>query len=165
MQTKILSLCTLLMALGIQGQNEKETVDRLLDQWHLAASRADFDGYFGPMARDATYLGTDASENWKVEAFKAFAKPYFDQGKGWTFQAVERNIYVAESGKFAWFDELLDSPHMKFCRGSGLLKKENGQWKIAHYVLSIVVPNALVDEVVKIKTPMDDSLLRELRDR
>jgi hypothetical protein len=29
----------------------------------------------------------------------------------------------------AWFDELLDT-QMKICRGSGILVKENKQWKI-----------------------------------
>src|SRR5690606_131375 len=165
MRNNLFFLYLLAMAPALYGQGEKESLDRLLDQWHLAASRADFGGYFGPMAQDAVYIGTDASENWPLEEFKAFTKPYFDKGKGWTFKAVERNIYVDPSGNFAWFDELLHSPHMKLCRGSAMLKKENGQWKIAHYVLSIVVPNALVGEVVKLKAPLDDSLLRETRGR
>lgn len=157
-------LCLALLALGAQGQQrEREKLDHLLSQWHLAASRADFDDYFDAMAQDAVYLGTDATERWTLEAFKAFVRPYFEQGRGWTFEAVERNIQLDGSGNLAWFDELLDSPHMKICRGSGLLKKENGQWKIAHYVLSIVVPNALVGEVVRLKAPRDGKLLKELK--
>ena len=52
---------------------------------------------------------------------------------------------------------------MKICRGSGVLKKVNGQWKIAHYVLSIAVPNEYVDELVQIKKEKDDQLLLELK--
>lgn len=153
------------LAPALYGQGERDSLDRLLDQWHLAASRADFEGYFGPMAQDAVYIGTDPSEHWTLSEFRAFVKPYFEKGRGWTFQAVERNVFVDPGGNFAWFDEVLDSPHMKLCRGSGLLKKENGQWKLAHYVLSILVPNALVGEVVGLKAPMDDALLKEKRDR
>jgi hypothetical protein len=41
--------------------------------------------------------------------FQAFAKPFFDRGKAWSFKAIERHIYVDKSGKMAWFDELLST--------------------------------------------------------
>jgi hypothetical protein len=54
----------------------------------------------------------------------------------------------------AWFDELLDSASYGECRGSGVVRKEGGQWKIAHYNLSIPVPNALAKKIVEeIKSP------------
>ena len=114
------------------------------------------------MTQDGVFIGTDAMENWQNDEFRAFSKPYFDQGKAWSFTAVQRNIYLSEDGTFAWFDELLDT-QMKICRGSGVLKKVNGQWKIAHYVLSIAVPNDNVSELIKIKEEKDDQLLQELR--
>jgi hypothetical protein len=52
---------------------------------------------------------------------------------------------------------------MKICRGSGVLRKENGKWKIAHYVLSIAVPNEFVDELVKLKGEKDSLLLNQLK--
>jgi len=52
---------------------------------------------------------------------------------------------------------------MKICRGSGVLKKQNGKWKIAHYVLSIAIPNEKTDEVVKIKSDFDDKLIGKLQ--
>jgi hypothetical protein len=81
--------------------------------------------------------------------FQAFAKPFFDRGKAWSFKAIERHIYVDKSGKMAWFDELL-STQMKICRGSGVLVKIGNDWKIKHYVLSMTVPNENV-EVVRLK--------------
>jgi len=33
------------------------------------------------------------------------------------------------------------------------------QWKIKQYVLSMTIPNDQVDEVVKLKTPIEDSML------
>ena len=114
------------------------------------------------MTNDAVFIGTDATENWQLDEFKAFAKPYFDRGKAWSFSAVERNIYITQTENLAWFDELLNT-QMKICRGSGILKKVNGEWKIAHYVLSIAIPNENVSKVVEDKTAFDDALLKKLK--
>lgn len=141
---------------------EKATIKSVLDLWHKAAAEAQFKPYFAMMTDDAIFIGTDATENWQLDAFKAFAKPYFDKGKAWNFTAVERNIYLNDSKDFAWFDELLDT-QMKICRGSGVLKKVNGQWRIAHYVLSMTIPNDNIDEVIKLKKNFDDDLLKKLK--
>ncbi|RAJ11600.1 SnoaL-like protein [Arenibacter echinorum] len=147
--------------LSSQTQVDKLEVDNILDSWHRAAGSADFDAYFNLMTSDAVFIGTDASENWKIDEFKAYAKPHFDKGKAWNFKAVERNVYVNEEGDYAWFDELLDT-QMKLCRGSGVLRKESGEWKIAHYVLSIVIPNENVSEVILIKQEKDDRIIENL---
>jgi hypothetical protein len=153
----------LLTTLAVSAQvSDKQKINEVLDNWHLAAANADFDAYFGLMTKDAVFLGTDAMENWQNEAFRSFSKPYFDRGKAWSFTSVQRNIYMNEGKTFAWFDELLDT-QMKICRGSGVLQKINGQWKIAHYVLSIAVPNENVDELIQIKEKKDDELLLELK--
>lgn len=163
MKRKVLSCCLLLITLMTNAQNtEKQKINEVLDSWHLAAANANFDAYFGKMTKDAVFIGTDAMENWQNEDFRTFSKPYFDKGKAWSFTAVQRNIYLNEDRSFAWFDELLDT-QMKICRGSGVLKKVNGQWKIAHYVLSIAVPNENVDELIQIKEKKDDELLSELK--
>lgn len=153
----------LFVSVIVSAQNtDKQKINQVLDDWHLAAANADFDKYFGLMTKDGVFLGTDATENWQNEEFRSFSKPYFDRGKAWSFTSVERNVYLNEAKTFAWFDELLDT-QMKICRGSGVLKKENGQWKIAHYVLSIAVPNENVDELIQIKEKKDDALLLELK--
>jgi superfamily I DNA/RNA helicase len=87
-----------------------------------------------------------------------------DKGKAWSFVAVERNIYLSDDYKTAWFDELLTT-QMKICRGSGVLIQQNGKWKIAHYVLSMTIPNENTNEVVTIKSKFDENLLRELQKR
>jgi ketosteroid isomerase-like protein len=153
------------MAVTLNAQTtEKQKINQVLDSWHQAAADADFDAYFGKMTKDGVFIGTDAMENWQNEEFRTFSKPYFDRGKAWSFTAVQRNVYLNEAKNFAWFDELLDT-QMKICRGSGVLKKENGQWKIAHYVLSIAVPNENVGELIEIKEKKDDELLLELKSR
>jgi hypothetical protein len=114
------------------------------------------------MTENSIFIGTDATENWNKEAFQKFAKPFFDKGKAWNFTALERNIYFSKDGKTAWFDELLNT-QMKICRGSGVLTKENGSWKISHYVLSMTIPNDTTDAVIKIKAPIEDALISKLK--
>ena len=142
----------------------KETakINSVLDNWHKAAAEAKFDNYMSSLTDDAIYIGTDATENWNKKEFMAFAKPYFDKGKAWSFTALERHVYLDKSGKTAWFDELLNT-QMKICRGSGVLEKIKGEWKIKHYVLSMTIPNDNMNEVIKIKEVIEDALIDKLK--
>ncbi|MBC7605586.1 MAG: nuclear transport factor 2 family protein [Burkholderiales bacterium] len=142
-------------------KKEKVKINTLLDSWHKAAAQANFDNYFNLMATNSVFIGTDATENWDKAAFQSYAKPYFDKGKAWRFTPIERHVYLSKDLKTAWFDELLDT-QMKICRGSGVLLKQNEEWKIKQYVLSMTVPNDSVDAVVKIKKPIEDALIRQL---
>ncbi|MEB8346519.1 nuclear transport factor 2 family protein [Flavobacteriaceae bacterium KMM 6898] len=162
---KILGILTLFLlchSLHAQQENEKKAVAGVLDAWHQAAADADFEAYFSKMTDDGVFIGTDAMENWQNSEFKAFSKPYFDKGKAWSFTALQRNIYFNEAKNMAWFDELLDT-QMKLCRGSGVLKKIDGEWKIVHYVLSIAVPNEDVDTVVSLKREKDSIIAQKLK--
>jgi hypothetical protein len=91
--------------------------------------------------------------------FQEFAKPYFDKGKAWNFTVLERHIYFDQSKKTAWFDELLNT-QMKICRGSGVLVKIDGKWKIKHYVLSMTIRIKSMG-VIKIKEPIEDKLISD----
>lgn len=162
MKYVILIFSFLALSQNISAQNEKEAINTQLEAWHKAAADADFDAYFGLMTKNSVFIGTDASENWQNKDFKAFSKPYFDKGKAWSFTTLERNIYVGQHKKTAWFDELLDT-QMGICRGSGVLLKKDGEWKITHYVLSIAIPNDDVDAVVKIKKDFDEKMIKELK--
>ena len=148
--------------LSVSSVDIEKKINTTLDLWHKAAAEANFDNYFSLMTKEGVFIGTDATENWQNEAFKTFSKPYFDKGKAWSFISVERNVYVYEDQKLVWFDELLDT-QMKLCRGSGILKLENGKWKIAHYVLSIAIPNDNVAEVVKLKADFDAKYTKKLK--
>ena len=144
--------------------SNKTTINTLLNDWHKAAADAKFETYFSYLSTEAIYIGTDATENWNVDQFKTFAKPYFDKGRAWSFTALERNVFVSKDGNLAWFDELLDT-QMKICRGSGVLKKENGQWKIVHYVLSMTIPNNAIEKVISVKSAFDDQLISTFKDK
>lgn len=140
---------------------DKSEVNVLLDNWHKAAAEAKFESYFNALDEESIFIGTDATENWNKKQFMDFAKPYFDKGKAWSFTAIERNIYFSKDKKTVWFDELLNT-QMKICRGSGVLIKVGKEWKIKHYVLSMTIPNDNVNEVVKIKAPLEDALIDKL---
>lgn len=137
-----------------------ESVNTTIDLWHKAAAEANFDAYFNLMTANAVFIGTDASENWQLTDFKSYSKPYFDKGKAWSFTAIDRNIYVSEDLQSVWFDELLDT-QMKICRGSGVLKRENKQWKIAHYVLSATIPNDKMKAVIDLKSESDSLWVKQ----
>ena len=139
---------------------DKSKIDHVLTQWHTAAAEANFEDYFDLMTKDGVFIGTDATENWQNKDFREFSKPYFDRGKAWSFKTLERNIYTEENTKTAWFDELLIT-QMGICRGSGVLKKSANGWKIAHYVLSITIPNENVAEITQLKKEFDQKLIEE----
>ncbi len=124
-------------------------VNDFIDDWHKAAADADATAYFGALHDDSYFIGTDASEVWTKQEFYDFAKEYFDKGKAWDFTSKSRNLHFSEDGKYAWFDELLDT-WMGECRGSGVLQydKKDNTYKIKHYVLSLAVPNDKINEVI-----------------
>ena len=114
----------------------------ILEDWHRAAAASDEQAYFDRMTDDAIFIGTDATERWDVAAFRAYAHPRFAAGKGWVMHATARNIVFSADRRTAWFDEALEATNLGPARGSGVLVQgTDGRYRIAHYVLSISVPN------------------------
>ena len=147
---------------GFYENVQKKNISKVLDDLNTFAATADYKNYFDLYAEESTFIGTDATEVWNKKEFMAWAKPFFDKGKAWNFTSLKRSITFSIDGTYAWFDEVLDT-QMKICRGSGVLEKIGGKWKIRQYVLSTTVPNDVIDEVVKIKTPIEDALISELK--
>lgn len=110
-----------------------------LDDFHDAAAHADEERYFAHFAKDGVFLGTDATERWNVQAFRAYAHPHFARGHGWSFRGVRRRIAVR--AELAWFEEDLETKNLGAARGSGVLSLQAGRWLVEQYVLSITVPN------------------------
>ncbi len=145
----ILSLTTLFLLFNLQAQTPEDKINSLIDNWHLAAAKADSNAFFSALTENAHYLGTDESEDWTREKMRIWAKPYFDSGKAWDFKKKTRNIYLYPDGKLAWFDETLDT-WMGVCRGSGVVILTKEGWKIQHYVLSVAVPNDKIDAYLEL---------------
>jgi len=128
---------------------DKDSIDKVLNSFHQAAADAKSDAYFNLLTDDAIFLGTDASERWTKEEFKAFVVPYFSKGRGWLYTPTQRDTSLIQDGNVAFFDELLFSESYGVCRGSGVLYKTKVGWKIAQYNLSIPMPNGIAKALVK----------------
>jgi len=128
---------------------DTSAVAAALDDFHDAASKADGARYFAHFAPDAVFLGTDATERWTLAEFRAFAEPYFSKGRGWTYTPKERHVTIGPDGSTAWFDEILWNEKYGTCRGSGVLLKIDGAWRIAQYNLSIPIPNDLAGDITE----------------
>ena len=139
-------LVTFSAAAGDHGGATK-AIDGVLNSFHQAASDADGDLYFSLFAEGAIFMGTDATERWTVEEFKAFAEPYFSEGRGWTYTKTERHVYVSVDGETAWFDEMLWNEKYGTCRGTGVLVLTEDGWRIAQYNLTFPIPNHLSPEI------------------
>ena len=133
----------------VSKQTPQEAIEALATNWHQAAANADSTVFFGSMADDAIYIGTDKTEHWTKAEFLGFAAPYFARGKAWDFNATERHIFYDPNQQVAYWDEMLHT-WMGPCRGTAVVKRDgvNG-WKIAHYTLSMTVPNEKVQEVME----------------
>ncbi len=154
-----LGLTVLCLACSPTEQSPRRAgAEECLDRYHEAAAQAQFQAYFDCMDDTSVFVGTDALEHWTKDAFMDYARPHFNKGKAWTMRPVLRHLHFTRDSTVAWFEELLDT-RMKLCRGSGVMTLEKGTWKIRQYVLSATVPNLLMDDLVRLKSEHDDSLL------
>ena len=140
----ILMLC--LGSFGATAQDSTElAIDSTLTKFHQAAAAGDWGVYFGLLADNAIFLGTDASERWSKTEFEQYAK----KTSGWIYNKQERHITLSADGQTAWFDELLWNEGLGLCRGSGVLVKLQTGWLISQYNLSIPIPNTLARDIAK----------------
>lgn len=138
-----------LAATNEAGGGEGNAVSAVLDALHDAASKADGERYFALFDPAAVFFGTAPEERWTVDEFRAFADPYFDAGRGWTYRKVSRHVFLAAGGDTAWFDEELANDNYGRCRGTGVLVKVADGWRIVQYNLTIPIPNELAPELVE----------------
>ena len=143
-----LSMLFIITALQAQDQDRK-AVTSTLDALHLYAHEAFGKKYFSLFCDDAVFMGTDATERWPIAEFKTYANGRFNSGKGWTYTPTSRYIYFNENRDTAWFDETVVNAKYGECRGTGVLEKIGGEWKISHYNLTVPVPNDLLVSVVE----------------
>lgn len=126
-------------------ETARPALDSLIDGLHKDAHEGNFETYFARYTSDAVFMGTDKTERWKIDAFKSYAAPAFKDGHGWTYKVVERNW--EGDGDTRWFDEILFNEKLGHCRGTGVVEKVGGNWKIAHYSLTLLIPNDIAETV------------------
>jgi hypothetical protein len=148
MKSIFVSILFLFFAFSTFAQSKNAPIDDQLDKWHRAAATGNAEGFFGLMADNSLYIGTDSWERWTKEEFYQFAKPYFDRGKAWDFIPSDRRIDFSKDGKTLWFSELL-ATWMGTCRGSGVMIREKSGWKLVQYHLSVTVPNEKIQHFIE----------------
>ena len=154
MKNFIISICIVLLGVGVNAQAAssdgayRKQINSFIDEWHDDAANAR-QAYFDKIAPNGIYIGTDKSELWNREQFKAWSKRFFDRKSAWSFKSTKRNVYLSADKKFIWFDELLDT-QMGVCQASGVMRKTDTGFLIEHYQLSIAVPNAVAAKVTKL---------------
>ena len=144
MSKVLIRLLICILIFPIAG-DQRDSVNALLDGLHKDAHKGNYQAYFAHYSPDAVFLGTDKTERWTIEEFKTYAKPAFADGHGWTYKVIERNW--EGDGEIRWFDEILFNEKLGHCRGTGVVLLTNGEWKIAHYALTMLVPNSIAAEV------------------
>ena len=139
------------------NKKEKIMVSDVLDKLHHYASVADGKNYFNLFHEESVFFGTDEKERWNKKEFQEYALNRFNNGEGWTYISISRNIYLDEDENTAWFDEKLENKKYGTFRGTGVLMKINNSWKIKQYNLLLPIPNdLLIKYSKKIKKYLDN---------
>ena len=125
-------------------------LNQVITSWHQAASDANYNNYFDVMDESFVFLGTAPGERWGKSEFSAFSKTYFDKGQAWDFKASNRKWNFSKNKRIAWFDEDLDT-WMKECRGSGILVRKKGEWKLLYYNLTVLIENEKIKEFIELR--------------
>ncbi len=141
---KKLTLISLITIFNINA-SDLINIDALVNGLHQDAHEGKFDSYFDRYSQDAIFLGTDKTERWTIQEFKSYAEPAFADGHGWTYKVIERNW--EGNGDTRWFDEILFNEKLGYCRGTGVVQLINNEWKIAHYALTMLVPNSIAADI------------------
>ena len=141
---------------GVLAQSRVPEVDAVLNDFHDAAAKGDYNRYFSHFTEDAIFMGTDPSERWTTAQFRVYARPIFERG-GWTYIPGERHVFLSKDGQVAWFDEKLDSKKYGNMRGTGVLVKSGATWKLAQYNLLKPIPNDLFEKIVGMIEPQKTS--------
>jgi len=154
MRSALFAMAAVLLAAAAAAQDSGPTVEAIeavIDDFHDAAAHGDKARYLGHMTDDAVFMGTDEWERWpKKPDFEEYVSGRFQDGRGWTYRSVDRNVRVSELGNVAWFDEVIFSETSGRFRGTGVLLLEDGEWKIAHYAMSFLVFNENWQDVIEL---------------
>ena len=149
--TAALVVMSMLFASTLRAEHhegERAAIDTVLDGFHDAAANADAERYLGYLTDEAVFMGTDEWDRWpKHPDFTDYVAARFADG-GWSYRSVERQVQIADD--VAWFDEVVYSETNGRFRGTGVLVKADGNWKIAHYAMSFLVFNENWQDVIEL---------------
>ena len=154
MKSRQLLSLTLLLPLMVMAEStgpEAAAVGNVIDDFHDAAAHGDKERYFSHLTENAVFMGTDEWERWpKHPDFSDYVDGRFKDGAGWTYRSVERTIQFNDRSDVAWFDEVVFSEKHGRFRGTGVLSKQDGKWRIEHYAMSFLILNENWEEVAEL---------------
>jgi ketosteroid isomerase-like protein len=150
-QLLLVALLLPLMSVAEDTAADQEAVANVIDDFHDAAAHGDKERYLGHFTDDAVFLGTDEWERWpKHPDFEDYVNERFKDGSGWNYKSVERNIRFNDRADVAWVDEVVYSETSGRLRGTGVLTRQSGQWKLEHYAMSFLILNENWEEVIEL---------------
>lgn len=154
MKFQYLAFLAMLFSVTAIADNQETdllAIGAVIDNFHDAAAHGDKTRYLDQLTDDAVFMGTDEWERWpKRPDFIDYVGSRFKDGTGWKYQSVERTIKISDSSEFAWFDEVIFSASNGRFRGTGVLSRQDGRWKIAHYAMSFLIFNENWDDVIEL---------------
>ncbi len=119
--------------------------ERLIEEGHdWELSSAEWRGLIAP---DATLVGRSARLT--VPVLRALVEPHLARGQGWTSIPIEHRVYLSPTGDLAWFEELYESQNQGRMRGTGVMRKVDGDWKFAHGNVMLLVPRQLQEDLAR----------------
>lgn len=168
MKTIALHIAVIALAACSTGYTQDQTASRArinaaIDDFHAAAAQGDKARYLNHLTQDAVFLGTDEWERWPKEpTFRNYVDSRFENGVGWSYRSVERNVQLDEARGVAWFDEVVQSvTNGGRFRGTGVIVNIDGDWKIARYALSFLVFNEDWEAVLELSERTRETKNRE----
>ncbi|NQT25911.1 nuclear transport factor 2 family protein [candidate division KSB1 bacterium] len=140
----LMSSCTQVVDIAV----EEAKVNTVIDQSTEVVKAEDMDLFSKVFAQDADMIvfGTDSPERAVgYEALKELVQKQFEETESTKISAKDRIIKVHDSGRVAWFSEVIDweieaegqTVKLEGVRGTGILENRNGNWVIVqlHYSL------------------------------
>lgn len=124
---------------------DEDAILALLNRHHEAAAVKNIEALQDVFSEGALFVGTDDTEKWtRNQLLDALEKTE----SGWDMtDCHHRHVYaVPEMLGVATFFETMRHTKYGLLRGSGMVFKELGTWRISLYVLSFSVPNHVVDK-------------------
>ncbi len=128
----------------------KDELSLLIRDWYYAASEGQAEQFLRFFVRDSrtSYFGTDPSEIWYgFEQIKENLEENFRTYGKWNI--MSKNLRVHQTGDMAVFTDevelsarLHESSIAEDARMSGVLVRENGEWKILQAHFSLGIPNS-----------------------
>jgi hypothetical protein len=122
---------------------------QVLDKVHEAFNQKDTGAMYQHFTKATEFFGTDSSENWDLEGFKAYMAKYIaSPNPGPNYKVKWRKLAPSSDSKVLWGVEELDYPSLKMpVRSTVVLENIQGKWKVQMQQWHFLIKNEKVNEV------------------